>query len=122
MGEFMNETGLIDLYDSEVKILQETLATLQGRTYKRHNLQAFDDEVVERFAEKGFEVQVAWHETNERGLFMPVIEVVGRIERLKEFDHDRMRHEVVGNLLDLPSEDAGVIKPSGLWTPPEHKH
>lgn len=117
---------LINVYDSEVKALQETLATLNGRTYKPHDLEAFDREIVERCQDIGFVADVKWHTAaDERGrpvegTFIPVVEIVGRCEPIKggEFDHDRMRHEVVNNVLDLPSEDAGVIKTPGEF----HEH
>ena len=106
---------LANVYDSEVKELQRVLRELQDRTARSHNLESFDREINERCAEIGFRVDVKWHTTNVSGVFIPVVEVIGRITPIKsgEFDHDQMRHEVVNNLLDLPPEDAGVIKTPG---------
>jgi hypothetical protein len=111
-------TELINVYDTEVAKLQEVLQTLNDRTYKPHNLHAFEREIVERCQEIGFVVDVKWYETDAEGVFSPVVEVVGRCEPIKsgEFDHDRMRHEVVNNVLRLPEEDAGIIKTPETWT------
>lgn len=119
---------LANVLDSEIKDLQTVLATLNARTYKRHNLHAFEREVVERFQEIGFVVDVKWYETNVPDVVVPEVEVIGRCEPVKpgEFDHDRMRHEVVNNVLGLPEEDAGVIKTPERWTEEQakeiHKH
>lgn len=119
---------LTNVLDSEIVDLQRVQATLNERTYKRHNLAAFEREIVERFQEIGFVVDVKWYETNAPGVVVPEVEVVGRCEPVKpgEFDHDRMRHEVVNNVLGLPEEDAGVIKTPEKWTEDQakeiHKH
>lgn len=100
--------------DSELLELQRVKGELEGRTYKAHNLDAFDREIVERFGEIGWKVDVKWHETNVRGTYIPVVEIVDRIER-KEFDHERMAHEVRRNILDIPGEhDLPLIKDSSL--------
>lgn len=125
---------LVNLLDSEVDLLQKTAETLQDRTYKTHNLAAFEREILERFQEVGFRVDVKWFTAQDEdgrpveGVFMPQVDVVGRCTPLKpgEFDHDQMRHEVVNNYLGLPSQDAGIIKPDEKWTIEQakeiHKH
>lgn len=118
------DNNLLNIYDEDVLKLQSVHRALEGRTYKRHNLDAFEREIVERFQEIGFVVDVKWYTTNEDGIFAPVVEVTGRCAPIKagEFDHDRQRHQVVNNLLGLPEADAGII-PSGTFTRPEpHKH
>lgn len=117
------DSELLNVYDSEMKKLIELQRALDERTYKSHDLNAFDKEIIERFAEAGFKVKVTWWDTDQKGTYIPEVEVIGRCEPIKpgEFDHDRMRHEVVNNYLDLPSSDAGVIK-SGTFTRPEHSH
>lgn len=115
-------------YDSEVLAAQEVLAALTGRTYKKHNLAAFDREIVERFAERGLRVDVKWFTTTAEGVYSPQVDLIGRCEPLTpgEFDHDRMRHEIVNNVLSLPSEDAGLIKTPEKWSIKQakeiHKH
>lgn len=100
--------------DSELLELQRVKATLEDRTYKAHRLEAFDREIVERFGEIGWKVDVKWHETNVAGTYIPVVELVGRCER-KEFDHDQMAHEVRQNILNIPGEhDVPLIKGSAL--------
>lgn len=127
MGECVS-SELVNVYDSEVADLQRVQRELNARTYKRHNLAAFEREITERFQEVGFVVSVNWYETNLEGVFAPEVEVVGRCEPIKggEFDHDKMRHEVVHNLLGLPEEDAGIIKTPETWTKEQakeiHKH
>lgn len=119
---------LANVLDSEVADLQRVLSTLNERTYKPHNLHSFEREIVERCQEIGFVADVKWYETNAEGVFSPVVEIVGRCEPIKpgEFDHDRMRYEVVNNVLGLPEEDAGVIKTPERWTQERakeiHKH
>lgn len=120
-------SDLLNILDSEVAELQRVHQELEGRTYKSHNLHAFEREIVERFQEIGFVVDVKWYTTQADGVFAPVVEVIGRCDPLKpgEFDHDQMRHEVVNNVLGLPSQDAGLIK-APKWTEEQakeaHKH
>jgi hypothetical protein len=118
------DDNLLNLYDHEVAEIQRVHRLLQGRTAVRRDLQGFDDEIVERFAEIGFKVSVKWYETNQEGAFIPEVEIVGKCAPLAagSFDHDRQRHEVVNNLLKLPEADAGII-PAGTYTRPQpHKH
>lgn len=130
----MADAELVNILDSEVATLQEVLRTLNGRTYKPHNLDAFEREIVERFQEVGFRVDVKWY-TARKGdarvedTYMPEVEVIGRCDPLKpgEFDHDRMREEVTRlNPLGLPSADTGLIKTPERWTEGKareiHKH
>lgn len=119
---------LLNVYDSEIQQIQGVLATLNGRTYKAYDLNSFEREIVERFQEIGFQVDVKWYETNLPDVYIPEIDVISRCAPIKpgEFDHDRMRHEVVNNVLGLPEEDAGVIKAPERWTEEQakeiHKH
>lgn len=119
---------LVNVLDSEMAALQEIHRTLEDRTYKRHNLAAFEREIVERFHEAGFLVDVKWYETNLPDVSSPVVEVIDRCDPVKpgEFDHDKMRHEVVHNVLGLPEQDAGIIKTPQMWTTEQakeiHKH
>jgi len=113
---------LLNIYDHEVAALQRVHKALKDRTYKSHDLNEFDKEIAERFAEIGFRVSVKWYDTTERGVFIPEVEVIGRIDPIGEFDHDQLRHEVVNNYLGLPESDAGVI-PTGTYTrAPRHGH
>jgi hypothetical protein len=100
---------LVNILDSEIKELQGVHQTLEGRTYKSHNLAAFEREIVERFQEIGFVVDVKWYQTNIASVAP------------EDFDHEKMAHEVVSNVLGLPEEDAGIIKTPETWTEAQAK-
>ena len=110
-------TTPIDIYDSEmVKILdvQEKLQ-LRARFGGPRNYNDFEREIVERFEDIGFRVQVNWHSyaINKQvqvGSAMPEITITGRTDPDFAFDPDQQVHEVTSNVLDLPEEDAGVIR------------
>ncbi len=110
-----------NILDSEVAQLHEVWKALTARTYKSHNLQQFHDEIVERYADIGWKAKVNWFETDAQGTYIPEIEIVDRHVK-EEFDHEKMRHEVVNNFLDLPTQEAGIIKTDGTWTAPAHTH
>jgi hypothetical protein len=114
---------LVNILDSEIKELQGVHQTLEGRTYKSHNLAAFEREIVERFQEIGFVVDVKWYQTNIASVSSPVVEVIGRCTPVapEDFDHEKMAHEVVSNVLGLPEEDAGIIKTPETWTEAQAK-
>jgi hypothetical protein len=103
----------IEPYDSELLKIEEVLGTLQARARKgSQNLEGFVREAKDRFAEIGFEVDVKMHTSNVPDVFVPEIELIGRIDKDHEFDHERMAHEVRSNILDLPGEHGlGLIKP-----------
>lgn len=99
---------MIDLYDSEVLAAERVLKTLENRNWKQHmDLDAYDREIKDRFAQVGLVVEVKWWHTNIEGVKRPDIEIVGRTDR-HEFDHDRLRHEIVNDVLELGT--GGVIK------------
>jgi len=99
---------VIDLYDTEIIEAEKVLDTLSKRNWKQHmDLDAFDREIKDRFAQIGLVVEVKWWHTNVENVKMPEVEIVGRTER-HEFDHDRLRHEVVNDVLELGT--GGVIK------------
>jgi hypothetical protein len=118
------DSELINVYDSEMEVLLRIKRELDERTYKSHDLNAFDREIIERYAEAGFVVKVTWYDTDQKGTYCPEIEVIGRCDPIRagEFDHDRMRHEVVNNYLGLPESDAGIIKSDGFVHPEKHAH
>jgi hypothetical protein len=105
---------IADLYDHDVEQILQVQMRLNDRArYRRHNYNDFDREIREAFAEIGFTVEVNWHEFGVDGQkqdgAMPEVTVTGRTEQ-HVFDKDRQVHEVTHNVLDLPEEDAGVIK------------
>lgn len=97
--------------DSEILEIQRVHRELEGRTYKRHNLDSFQREIVERFGQIGWKVDVKWFSTNVAGTYIPQVDIVDRIET-KEFDHDQMAHEVQNDILGLG--EGGLIKDTRL--------
>lgn len=102
------DTGIVDILDSEVIAIEQVYLILQGRTAVSRRYEAFDREIHQRFNEIGFIVDVKWFETDQRDVQNPEITVIGRIDGPAEFDHDQMRHEIVHDVLDLGV--GGVIK------------
>jgi hypothetical protein len=105
---------IADLYDHDVEQILQVQMRLNDRArYRRHNYNDFDREIREAYAEIGFTVEVSWYEFAAGGQkqdgAMPEVTVTGRTEE-HVFDKDRQVHEVTRNVLDLPPEDAGVIK------------
>ncbi len=121
-------------YDTEVLAIEEVgrhlKATAEGQ---QRNLHGLITEIVERFFEAGFYVEIRlWSDENYQGaeidrVWIPVIYITGRVEEVKEFDHDRMQHEVRSNLRglnlqgDIQTKSVGQTgferKPSGLIVP-----
>jgi hypothetical protein len=105
----------IELYDHDVDQIQKVWDTLRDRHQKAtRNYDAVEREIVSRFAEAGFVVQVSWFRYSldgvvQEGAAMPEVSVVGRCDPGHEFDHDRQVREVTANVLGLPGQE-GVIK------------
>lgn len=123
MSQESNVTASIELYESDILLIEKALKPLQAKQSKPVNLESFRKEIIERFAEQGFRVDVKVWDTNQYGVYAFDLDILGRIERTEEgFDHERMHHEVVNDLLDIdPSRKGEVIKapnhkttPSGL--------
>lgn len=100
---------LLNVLDSEIIEMEDVLKWAQLRQHTRMPLEDFRRAVVEKFAEIGFLVTVKCFETSEPGTFAFDFEITGRTER-KEFDFDRMVHEVTHNLLEDPHAETGFIK------------
>jgi hypothetical protein len=107
-------TPPIDLYDHEVDAIQRVWDTLRDRHQKAtRNYDAVEREIISRFAEAGFVVQVNWYRYSldgvvQDGAAMPEVSIVGRCEK-HEFDHDRQVREVTANILGIPGQE-GVIR------------
>ena len=118
-------TSLIELNDADILRLEGVFRRLQSRQGERLNIEAFRQEMCERFADVGFEVFVQAHYTNIEGVYAFDITINDRLEG--QFDPDQMVHEVTNDLLGLGT--GGIIKSdlsgktaSGLWTPGSHNH
>lgn len=128
----------LDIYDSEILEIEKVLEVLQYKaSTKKQNYESFQNEIKNRFAEIGFVVDVLWYEVGEEmpdgtvrkqeDVFMPEIVIKNRVQRI-EFDRERMRHEVVNNILEMPDQTKGeLIKATPedlqkLLLGHEHKH
>ena len=121
MGDEMRLSGTVkDLYPSErnavlsVKhqLMSELAYRKAGVTFTEDMMKRrFEEQAKERCAEIGFLVEVNWqwddpetgefsptvsdNEDDNNIYWLPQLQIVDRIAKLTEIDHDRMRHEVV---------------------------
>jgi len=112
-------TSMVELHDSDILRLEGVLRLLNANLGQRRNLEDFRREIVDRFAEAGFRVEVKVWQTATDGMFSFDIEIRERLEG--RFDPDRMVHEVTRDILDLG--EGGVIKTGGgVILPGKHTH
>ncbi len=96
---------LDDLYDSEVLEIDRITAVLSQKIGTMTELSAIQREVRERFAEAGFVARCDFYKDMndprpwDEKPSLPRISIVGRTEKVGEFDHERMGHEVRSNIL-----------------------
>ena len=109
-------SSMIDLYDSEIPILQDVVDALNQKTGKHVNMEGFRKEIIGRFEESGFIVKVKVYSTADQG-YLPLddvyafdIEIIGRCEP-RPFDYDRMRYEVVHDVAGLEPDKKGLKIP-----------
>ena len=115
-------TKSINVYDSEINQIHHILETLRRKAETPRSYQEFQDEVIARFYDIGFVVDVRWYDTNVEGVLMPEINIQDRVDKSFVFDQDQQVHEVVGDLLNLGQ--GGVIKSSDALSAmaKEHHH
>ena len=101
MSELASE---IDLYDHDRLAINKVVHQLRQSIGKRRDTEGFAREVMDRFAEAGFYVDVSLS-TEDNHTINTEIVITGRIEPEAEFDHDRMGHEVRSNLLGVKGQD-----------------
>jgi hypothetical protein len=101
-------TKTMDVHDTEIDAIQRVLETLRNRSASQRNYDDFQREIIDRFAQIGFVVDVRWYETTQKGVLIPEINISGRTESGFVFDRDRQTHEVTNDVLGLG--DKGVIK------------
>lgn len=94
-------TKTIDVYDSEINQIHKVLEVLRRRTASRREYDSVQREIIERFAEIGFKVDVRWYDTNQDDVKVPEINISGRIDKGFVFDRDQQVAEVTGDLLGL---------------------
>lgn len=111
-----------DFYEHERKLIRTIWGALQRSYAGEKNMadpavqQRFSNEATAVFAENGFEAYVpefvpdCSDDPNDWNLYLkPVLTVNGRIDKLKEFDHDLQKHEVREGVFDGVK---GVIDPN----------
>lgn len=106
----MNLTSHVELYDSDLLAIERgPLEWMKSKQTTRVDLEGFRRAVVNQFGHIGFRVDVKVFETDQADVYAFDVEIREKLER-KEFDYDRMVHEVTRNILELPDQDGGFIK------------
>ena len=99
-------TSQVDLMDTEILRVEKVTQALNQRQGKMGtNLEAFRKEIIERFADIGFKVDVKVYTTDQEGLYAFDIDITDRLAG--QFDPDRQVHDVTNDILELG--DSGVI-------------
>lgn len=107
-----------DVYDTEIPKIEHVIEILNTRAGKLANLEDYRREIVGRFEEIGFRVDVRCYETNVGAVWYD-IDIVARLDN-QPMDRDRQVYEATHDVLNLGT--GGVIKsPSGLIVP-SHSH
>ena len=116
-------TSVIDLYDSEVLLLEKVLEQLNQKQGKSVNLEAFRKEGVERLASIGLVADAKVYETTQEGIYAFDFEIKGRNNN-QSWDPDKQVFEVTNDILDvLPNSEKGqTIKSKPGEAPQPHKH
>lgn len=133
--EDMSELGheIVDVYADEVEKLQIVLESLTrkyaNQQFTTATREQFEKEGVGKLAEIGFVAAITWQEPDvPEGLdpieaiawenrvqkdgpsmVVPKIDLVGRVEKLGQFDHDRQQHGIVRGKMDGV---AGYVDPN----------
>jgi hypothetical protein len=101
----MDIDSYVDLYDSDILAMEAgPIRYAQARQGKMLNIDRFVKDLEEQFAVIGLGVEVQVHTTEQENTWAFKVEIQ---RRLTPFDVDRMRHEVVNNVLDMPGEEKG---------------
>lgn len=104
-------------YDEEIPAIEQVLEVINSRVGTMGNLEAFRTEIIERFAEVNWKVEVEVHEVEfDDGekiyQFNPIL--LGRIQPLNrsgETDFDKRRWEVVNDPLGIAPDMKGKTMP-----------
>lgn len=116
--------SMIELYDSDLLVIERVLKALEARQGSNQNLQAFVDEAKERFGLAGYVVEVNMYQVTGPGplpigTFVPDIIIKGRTEKQPEFDREQMAWEVQQDILGI-DENPGTIRADGTVESPKH--
>ena len=109
----------VDLYDSDVLAIKQVVGVLSEAVGTHRSLEGFRREIIERFGDIGFLVDVRVFEaeveaTADKVFFFKVV-LTGR-ETKEAFDHEKMASEVRSDLLH-GGKDATRRTASGLYLP-----
>jgi hypothetical protein len=114
--EMSTVTPAIDLYDSEVLLIEGVLAKLNEKMGRHVQMEDFRKEIIGRFEEIGLIVGVMVYSTADAGglplddVYAFDITISDRCER-KPFDYDRQRYEVINDVAGIEPEMKGVTIP-----------
>jgi hypothetical protein len=109
-------TPAIDLYDSEILLIENVLGKINQKSGQRIPLEDFRKEIIGRFEEIGLIVGVLVYSTADDGglplddVYAFDITIIDRCER-KPFDYDRQRYEVINDVAGIEPEMKGVTIP-----------
>lgn len=99
----------VEVNDGDILAMENgPWAYMRSMQFKRTDLEDFRKTVIEKFAEIGFRATVNAY-TTDAGADVVAFEVVVHERLGGEFDPDRMVHEVVNNVLELPDQAGGWI-------------
>lgn len=98
-----------ELHDSDILEMEKVYRWVVDQQGKRRDMENFRKEVIGRFHEKGFVVNVLTFETDQADVYTFEVEVLRKVEQ-RAFDYDKQVHEVVNNVLELPDQAGGWIK------------
>lgn len=114
----MSNEVLVDIYDSEIPLIEGVLAQLNAKVGKPMVVENFRKEAIERFAEIGFKVLFRTFDTTQPGLYTFEVDIVDRMEpEAHGFDHAKQSWEIQHALLGI--DTPGAMTPSGFITPPK---
>ncbi len=109
----------IELYETDRPRIERVADQLRQHVGTRRQKESFLREVVERFAEEGYLVDVRLVTVDGGGddiTFHPRVTISGRVDIEPEYDHDRQRREVRAVVVDERGP-VGMPGHGALWTP-----
>jgi hypothetical protein len=101
-------------YDWELLEFEKVMASLQSKQGQTNDLENFRKEIIGRFAEVNWVVEVQVFETDQEGLYAWDVNLVGRItpvSKTGESDFDRRRYDVVNDTLEIAPDLKGHTIP-----------
>jgi hypothetical protein len=114
----MDLTSLVDLYDSDGLKIAPVVQRLNQHVFTITDFDAFREEVINRFGEIGYNVDVIWDEVYEFRsggksveVREPTIQITSRVDPEAGFDFDRQVHEVTHDILGV--DEPGKITEKG---------